>query len=421
MKILVIGGGGREAVICRKLKESPRVSALFCAPGNAGIAAYATLVPLAATDLDGICAYVEKEAFDMVVVAPDDPLALGLVDRLEAMGVRVFGPSRSAARIESSKAFAKELMRKRGIPTAAYALFDDYAQAAHYIESAPIPTVIKADGLALGKGVFVCHSRPEAQQALKSLMQDNAFGQAGAQVLVEEFLSGPELTVMAFTDGKSYRLLPNSRDHKRAYDGDLGPNTGGMGVISPGAVFTEQQQAELDERIFKPTLDQMAEEGYPFKGVIYFGLMLTEAGPKVIEYNARFGDPEAETVLPLLKTELLDIFEAVIDEKLAELPIHWSDEASCCVVLASEGYPGSYPKGLPIQGIEEAESGGAMVFHAGTKWSDTQQCFVTAGGRVLAVVAQGESIAAAQRKTYAAVDHIEFKGMQYRRDIGGKN
>lgn len=421
MKILVIGGGGREAVICRKLKESPRVSALFCAPGNAGIAAYATLVPLAATDLDGICALVEKEGFDLVVVAPDDPLALGLVDRLEAMGVRAFGPSRAAARIEGSKAFAKELMKKRDIPTAAYAVFDDYAQAARYLENAPIPTVIKADGLALGKGVFVCHSRTEAEQALKSLMQDNAFGQAGAHVLVEEFLSGPELTIMAFSDGKSYQLLPNSRDHKRAYDGDRGPNTGGMGVISPGADFTEEQLTELHERIFKPTFAEMAEAGYPFKGVIYFGLMLTEQGPKVIEYNARFGDPEAETVLPLLKTELLDIFEAVIDETLADLPIHWSDEASCCVVLASEGYPGVYPKGLPIHGIEAAEEGGAMVFHAGTQWSENEQCFLTAGGRVLAVVAQGESIAAAQRKAYAAVEHIHFKGMQYRHDIGGKN
>lgn len=420
MKILVIGGGGREAVICRKLRESKRVTALYCAPGNAGIAAYATLVPLKATDLEGICTYAEAERFDMVVVAPDDPLALGLVDRLEAMGIRAFGPSQAAARIEGSKAFAKELMQKRQIPTAEYALFDEYAAAAEYLETAPIPTVIKADGLALGKGVFVCQTRAEAQDALKSLMLDNAFGQAGAKVLVEECLSGPELTVMAFSDGKTYSLLPNSRDHKRAYDGDQGPNTGGMGVISPGSVFTAEEQAYLHERIFQPTFEQMAAEGYPFKGVIYFGLMLTEQGPKVIEYNARFGDPEAETVLPLLKTELLDIFEAVIDERLAELNIEWEDAASCCVVLASEGYPGNYPKGVAISGIDEAEAAGALVFHAGTAWSEEDKHFVTAGGRVLAVVAKGADIAAAQDKAYAAVEQITFRGMHYRKDIGGK-
>lgn len=420
MKILVIGGGGREAVICRKLKESSRVKELYCAPGNAGIAAYAKLVPLAATDIEGICAFVEAETFDLVVVAPDDPLAMGLVDRLEALGVRAFGPSKAAARIEASKGFAKELMQQRGIPTATYAQFSDYAAALEYLKTAPIPTVIKADGLALGKGVFICQTREEALEAVHSLMQEKAFGAAGSEVLVEEFLTGPELTVMAFTDGKTYKLLPNSRDHKRALDGDLGLNTGGMGVISPGAVFSASEAADLDERIFKATLEQMAENGYPFKGVIYFGLMLTADGPKVIEYNARFGDPEAETVLPLLKTDLLEIFEAIIDERLDEVEIAWQNQASCCVVLASEGYPGDCPKGLEIRGIEAAEETGAMVFHAGTKWSEEKDSFVTAGGRVLAVVAQGQDVAAAQDKAYAAVECIHFDGMHYRRDIGGK-
>ncbi len=307
MKILVVGGGGREAVICRKLKESARVSELYCAPGNAGIASFAHLVPLSATDLDGLCDLAAKEAFDLVVVAPDDPLSLGLVDRLERLGIRAFGPSKAAARIEGSKSFAKALMKKRNIPTAKYEVFDDYEKALAYLETAPIPTVIKADGLALGKGVFVCQSREEAFAALAGLMRDQAFGAAGAKVLIEEFLTGPELTVMAFCDGKDYKLLPNSRDHKRAYDGDLGPNTGGMGVFSPAEMFSEEEECYLHERIFKATLDEMAEAGYPFKGVLYFGLMLTPEGPKVIEYNARFGDPEAETVLPLLETELLEI------------------------------------------------------------------------------------------------------------------
>lgn len=420
MKVLVIGGGGREAVICRKLKESPRVDALYCAPGNAGIAAYATVVPLAATDLDGLCDYASKENFDLVVVAPDDPLALGLVNRLEALGIRAFGPSKDAARIEGSKSFAKELMEKRHIPTAEYALFDDYQKALNYLETAAIPTVIKADGLALGKGVFVCMTREDAKVALASLMQDNAFGAAGTKVLVEEFLTGPELTIMAFCDGKDYKLLPNSRDHKRAYDGDKGPNTGGMGVISPGAVFSPEEERLLHETIFQPTLDEMAEAGYPFKGVLYFGLMLTEKGPKVIEYNARFGDPEAETVLPLLETDLLDIFDAVLEGRLSNLDIKWTNEASCCVVLASEGYPASYPKGLVISGLPEAEALGAQVFHAGTSWSEEEKVFVTAGGRVLAVVAQGKELADAQANAYAAVEKIHFKGMHYRLDIGGK-
>lgn len=418
MKVLVVGGGGREAAICRQLSASPRVEALYCAPGNAGIARFAELIPITATDLDGLCACALREGFDLVVVAPDDPLALGLVDRLQALGIRAFGPSAAAARIESSKAFAKALMKKRGIPTAACAVFEDYAAAKAHLDRSALPIVVKADGLALGKGVFVCRTRAEAEAALKSLMLEENYGRAGRRVLLEECLEGPELTLMAFCDGTDYKLLPNSRDHKRAYDGDAGPNTGGMGVISPGEVFTAQALAEIESRIVRPTLEEMAESGYPFKGVLYFGLMLTREGPKVIEYNARFGDPEAETVLPLLESDLLEIFEAVVDGRLAALEPRWRAAASCCVVLASEGYPGAYRKGLKISGLEAAEAKGAQVFHAGTAWSEAEQAFVTAGGRVLALVAQGATVEEARARVYEAIGEVRFEGMHYRRDIG---
>ena len=418
MKILVIGSGGREHAIVRKLKESPLVEALYCAPGNGGISRDAECVPVNAMDKEGMLALAREKGADLVFVAPDDPLAAGMVDFLEAAGIPCFGPNAAAAQIEASKVFSKDLMKKYRIPTAGYEVFSDPKAALQYIrEQGKYPAVIKADGLALGKGVVIAQNEEEAKEALHSIMEDKIFGESGAQVVVEEFLTGPEVSVLAFTDGKTLVPMVSSMDHKRAYDGDKGPNTGGMGTISPNPFYTEEVAKACMEQIFLPTVQAMNAEGRPFKGCLYFGLMLTQDGPKVIEYNSRFGDPETQVVLPRLDTDFAQIVEAVAQERLSELSIQWKKEASACVVIASGGYPGSYPKGLEIHGLDEnGQAQGVTVYHAGTKLENGK--FLTNGGRVLGVTALGETLEEALKKAYAAVEGITFDGAFYRRDIG---
>lgn len=415
MRILIVGGGGREHAIAWKIAQSPRVSRLYCAPGNAGIAEIAELVPYKATDLDRIVGFARQEKIDLCFVAPDDPLALGLVDRLTEAGIRAFGPSKAAAQIEGSKIYAKNLMKRYQIPTAAYRCFDEPQSALDYIDKADMPVVVKADGLALGKGVVIARDRAQARQAIHEMMVADRFGAAGRSVVVEQYLTGPELTVLAFTDGIVIRPMVASRDHKRALDGDCGLNTGGMGAVAPGADLDDAAWQSLTDTILQPTVDALRAEGRPFKGVLYFGLMLTADGPKVIEYNARFGDPEAQVVLPLLETDLLDIIDAVIDEKLKDQPIAWKKAAACCVVLASGGYPGSYQTGYPITGLDQVPAD-CLLFHAGTKRSGDQ--LLTAGGRVLGVTALGATLSQAIKRAYAALAPIRFEAMHYRHDIG---
>lgn len=415
MRVLIVGGGGREHAIAWKLKQSPRISQLFCAPGNAGIAELAACVPIKATDLDALVLFARSEAIDLVFVAPDDPLALGLVDRLEAAGIRAFGPRSQAAVLESSKAFAKDLMRRYRIPTADYQVFDDVKAALAHVAGAELPLVVKADGLALGKGVVIAHEREEARAAVTDMMVNSRFGQAGQKLVIESFLSGPELTLLAFTDGRTIHPMVTSRDHKRACDNDQGLNTGGMGAVAPGADLDENAWRQLRETILQPTVDAMRAEGRPFKGVLYFGLMLTQDGPKVIEYNARFGDPEAQVVLPLLETDLLDIIEAILDERLDQLEIRWKSGAACCVVAASGGYPAAYQTGYPILGLDKVPSD-CLVFHAGTRREG--DAVLTSGGRVLGVTALGRTVEEAVGRAYRALDVISFKDMHARRDIG---
>ena len=416
--ILVVGGGGREHAIIRKLKESPRCGRLFCTPGNGGISRDAACFDVAPTDVDGVVALARECGADLVLVAPDDPLVAGMVDALEEAGIPAFGPRANAAILEGSKVFSKNLMKTYGIPTARYEVFEDPAEALRYIrEQDRYPAVVKADGLALGKGVLLCADYEEAKRAVHDIMEDRVFGASGSRVVVEEFLTGPEVSVLAFTDGKTVRPMVSSKDHKRAFDGDMGPNTGGMGTISPNPFYTEEQAAWCMEHIFLPTVAAMNAEGRPFKGCLYFGLMLTPDGPKVIEYNCRFGDPETQVVLPRLKTDLIDILEAVREERLAELPIEWSEDACACVVMASGGYPAAYKKGLPIRGLEkQGQVPGAVVYHAGTKYENG--CFYTNGGRVLGVTAAAPTLDEALKKAYEAVGHIDFEGAHYRRDIG---
>lgn len=420
MKLLMIGGGGREHALIRKLKESPRVDKIYCAPGNGGIACDAECVAIGAMDKEKIVAFCKENAVDLVFVAPDDPLAAGMVDTLEENGIRAFGPRANAAVIESSKVFSKNLMKKYNIPTAGYEVFEDPNEALAYIRAnGTYPAVIKADGLALGKGVVIAQDEAEAQDALHSIMEDKVFGASGSRVVVEEFLTGPEVSVLAFTDGKCVKPMVSSMDHKRALDGDKGLNTGGMGTISPNPYYNDDVAAECMEKIFLPTINAMNAEGRPFKGCLYFGLMLTPNGPKVIEYNARFGDPETQVVLPRLKTSLLDIVEAVIDERLSDLEIEWSSEACACVVMASGGYPGSYDKGLPISGLNDGgQLDGVTVYHAGTALKDG--VFLTNGGRVLGVTAVGENLESALEKAYDGVKKIHFDKAHYRTDIGRK-
>ncbi len=420
MDILVIGSGGREHAIIRKLRESPRVGRLYCAPGNGGIAQDAECVNVNAMDKEGMLALAREKAVDLVFVAPDDPLGAGMVDYLEAGGFLCYGPNQKAAEIESSKVFSKNLMMKYGIPTAGYEVFDDPANALDYIKRlGKYPAVIKADGLAVGKGVIIAQNEGEAAQALRSLMEEKIFGDSGSRVVVEEFLTGPEVSVLAFTDGKVMRPMVSSMDHKRAFDGDKGPNTGGMGTIAPSPLYTPEIAKECMEKIFMPTMEAMNAEGRPFKGCLYFGLMLTPEGPKVIEFNSRFGDPETQVVLPLLETDFGEIVEATARGTLADVDIRWSKEACACVILASGGYPGSYPKGKEITGLDEkGQAPGVMVIHAGTKYEDGK--FYTNGGRVLAVTAKAPTLKKALDKAYAGVDGIRFEGCFCRRDIGAK-
>ena len=418
MKILVVGGGGREHAIIRALKQSPRCTEIWCAPGNGGISYDAHCKAIAATDVEAMVAFAKEEAFDYVVVAQDDPLALGMVDALAAVGIPAFGPDKAAARIEASKVFSKNLMQKYGIPTADYAVFDDPAKVIEYVESKnKYPVVIKADGLALGKGVLICQNQEDVVAGVKEIMLDKKFGASGNHVVVEEFLTGPEVSVLSFCDGKTVKPMVSSMDHKRALDGDQGLNTGGMGTVAPNPYYTPEVAERCMKEIFLPTVAAMQAEGCPFKGCLYFGLMLTPDGPKVIEYNCRFGDPETQVVLPLLKTDLLTIFQAVMEGKLSEQKVEFLDKAACCVILASGGYPKNYYTGLPISGIGEAEQmEDVSVYHAGTKMEDGK--LLTAGGRVLGVTAVANDLAGAMEKAYEAAGKIHFDNMHYRRDIG---
>ena len=420
MKILVVGGGGREHTIVWKIAQSPKADKIYCAPGNGGIASLAECVDISATDVEGIVKFAKEKEIDLVMVAPDDPLVMGMVDALEKEGIRAFGPRANAAIIEGSKVFSKELMKKYNIPTAGYEVFTESAKAIEYLkEQNSYPAVIKAEGLALGKGVIIAQNEEEAVNGIKEIMEDKKFGDSGNRVVIEEFLTGPEVSVLAFTDGKTVKPMVSAQDHTRAYDNDKGLNTGGMGTFSPSRLYDEAKAEECMNNIFLPTIKAMSAEGRPFKGVLYFGLMMTENGVKVIEYNCRFGDPETQVVLPRLKTDLVDIMEAVIDERLDEINIEWEDNAAVCVVMASGGYPVSYKKGYEISGIADAEAMDDMiVFHAGTKVSDGK--ILTNGGRVLGVTAVAENLDAAIKRAYEGVSKISWTDEFHRSDIGIK-
>lgn len=417
MKVLVVGGGGREHALVRKIKGSKKVDEIFCTPGNGGISYDAKCFDVAATDIDGVVNLAKEIKADLVVVAPDDPLVAGMVDALNEAGFKTFGPRANAAIIEGSKVFSKELMQKYNIPTAEYKVFDNAEEAIEYIkERNEFPTVIKADGLALGKGVIIPENLDDAIAGVKEIMEDKIFGASGNNIVVEEFLTGPEVSVLAFTDGKCVKPMVSSMDHKRALDGDKGLNTGGMGTVSPNPYYTQEVAKECMDKIFIPTINAMNNEGRTFKGCLYFGLMITPKGPKVIEYNCRFGDPETQVVLPRLKTDIVDIFEAIDNETLSDLDVEWSDDACACVIMASGGYPKSYPKGIEITGLSNGQLDGVTVYHAGTKLQDNK--LVTSGGRVLGVTALGDTLENALKKSYDAVGKINFEGAHYRRDIG---
>lgn len=419
MKVLVVGGGGREHTIVWKLAQSPKITKLYCAPGNGGISGIAECVPIKAMDLDTIETFSKENKVDMVVVAPDDPLAAGLVDKLTEAGIRAFGPVKAAAIIEGSKAFSKDLMKKYNIPTAGYMVFDNCSEALQYLDTSSAPIVVKADGLALGKGVIIAQTIQEAKDAVNGMMKDKVFGDAGSRIVIEEFIQGPEVSILAFTDGNTIVPMVSSQDHKRAFDNDQGPNTGGMGTFSPSPLYDEKLADYCMKEVFMPTVEAMNKEGRKFKGVLYFGLMITKDGPKVLEYNARFGDPETQVVLPRLKTDLLEIFEAIIDEKLSEINIEWDDNSAVCVIAASGGYPGKYATGIEINGIDKAEENNeTIVFHAGTSCKDGK--YYTAGGRVLGVTAVESTMDKAIQKAYTGIAKIQFEGMHYRKDIGRK-
>ncbi|XEC95636.1 phosphoribosylamine--glycine ligase [Paenibacillus tarimensis] len=419
MRILVIGGGGREHAIVWALKKSDKVKEIYCAPGNAGIAALAECVPIPVDRFDELIEFSVDHAIDLVVVGPDDPLAAGIVDAFEASGVPIFGPRKNAAEIEGSKIFMKELLKKYSIPTAKYETFTDYEAASSYLSKQSAPIVIKADGLAAGKGVTVAYSLEEAHEALQDMMVNNKFGESGNRVVIEEFLEGQEMSILAFVDGETVRPMVPAQDHKPVFDGDKGPNTGGMGTYTPLPHIPQSIIDDAIENIVKPTAKAMVSEGRPFRGVLFAGLMITKDGPKTIEFNARMGDPETQVVLPRLKTDLLDIILASINGRLDQLEIEWSDEAAVCVILASEGYPGSYPKGRVIEGLQEASStDGVLLFHAGTAFENGQT--VTSGGRVLGVVGVGIDTADARDRAYRAAKGIHFEGVHYRSDIAVK-
>lgn len=419
MKVLVVGGGGREHALIKKIKESEKVDSVACCPGNGGISYDAECYNVSATDIDGVVNLAKEIRADFVVVAPDDPLVAGMVDALNAEGFKTFGPTANAAIIEGSKVFSKNLMLKYNIPTADYRVFENPKDVIAYLEEKnEFPAVIKADGLALGKGVIIPETLDEAVAGVKEIMEDKIFGESGNHVVVEEFLTGPEVSVLAFTDGKCVKPMVSSMDHKRVLDGDKGLNTGGMGTISPNPYYTEEVAKECMEKIFIPTIDAMNKEGRTFKGCLYFGLMITPKGPKVIEYNCRFGDPETQVVLPRLKTDIMDIFEAINNETLSELDIEWYDEACACVIMASGGYPKSYLKGVEITGLTDGQLDGVTVYHAGTAVKDGR--LITSGGRVLGVTALGNTLEDALKKSYGAVDKIKFENAHYRKDIGQK-
>ncbi len=419
MKVLVVGSGGREHAIVHKLLESEKISKLYCAPGNGGISAEAECVNISATDIPALVAWAKKNDIDFTVVGMDDPLIMGIVDAFEAEGLRVFGPSKKAAAIEGSKAFAKELMKKYGIPTAGYETFDNIEKAEEYIKTLTPPVVLKADGPALGKGVLICPTREKALSGIREMMVDKRFGESGSKVVIEEYLTGPEVSVLSFCDGKTVVPMVSAQDHKRALDNDEGLNTGGMGTFSPSRVYGEKEAKEAMEKIFIPTVEALNKEGRTFKGIIYFGLMLTKDGPKVIEYNCRFGDPETQVILPRLKSDLLEIFEACTDGTLDKLDIQWDDGGAACVVMASGGYPLSYEKGYEIKGIDDAEGlPDLKVYHAGTVLKDGK--YYTNGGRVIGVTATGSSLDEAIKKAYDGVAKIDFKNKHFRHDIGIK-
>lgn len=418
MKVMIIGGGGREHAIARSVARSRRVSKLYCAPGNAGIEQIAECVPIGVMEFDRLVAFAREKEVDLVIVGPDDPLVGGIVDAFEAAGIRTFGPRANAAIIEGSKAFSKGLMKKYGIPTAAYEVFTDADAAMEYLKKASFPIVLKADGLALGKGVLICNDLQEALDGVKEIMLDKHFGSAGNQMVIEEFMTGREVSVLAFCDGTTIKTMTSAQDHKRAKDGDQGLNTGGMGTFSPSPFYTAEVDAFCQKYIYQPTMDAMKAEGRDFVGVLFCGLMLTADGPKVLEYNARFGDPETQVVLPRMKNDIIDVMEACIDGRLSEISLEFEDNAAVCVVLASEGYPEHYEKGLPITGLEAfAEKDGYFVFHAGTK-KDADGRIVTNGGRVLGVTALGADLKRARANAYAATEWVQFANKYKRNDIG---
>ena len=417
MKILIVGSGGREHAIAWKVSQSPKAEKIYCAPGNAGIEEYAECVPIGAMEFEKLAAFAKEIEIDLTVVGMDDPLVGGIVDVFEKEGLRVFGPRKNAAVLEGSKAFSKDLMKKYGIPTAAYENFDDPDKALAYLETAEFPIVLKADGLALGKGVLICNTLEEAKDGVREIMLDKHFGAAGNRMVIEEFMTGREVSVLSFVDGKTIKCMTSAQDHKRALDGDQGLNTGGMGTFSPSPFYTPEIDEFCQKHIYQPTVDAMAAEGRPFKGVIFFGLMLTEKGPKVLEYNARFGDPEAQVVLPRMKNDIVDVFEACIDGTLDQIDLQFEDNAAVCVVLASGGYPVSYEKGFPIEGLENLKGrDGVYVFHAGTRKENGR--FVTNGGRVLGVTATGPDLKAARANAYEAVKQVTFEKAYCRSDIG---
>ena len=417
MKVLVVGSGGREHAIVTKVAESKKVSKIFCAPGNAGIAELAQCVDIAATDIDGLVKFAKAEAIDLTIIGMDDPLVMGVVDAFEAENLRVFGPRKNAAMSEGSKAFSKDLMKKYDIPTAAYENFTDPEKAIAYLETAKMPIVLKADGLALGKGVLICNTLEEAKAGVKEIMLDKKFGTAGNEMVIEEFMTGREVSVLSFVDGNTIKTMTSAQDHKRAGDGDTGLNTGGMGTFSPSPFYTKEVEDFCNKYIFQPTVDAMKAEGRPFKGVIFFGLMLTPDGPKVLEYNARFGDPETQVVLPRMKTDIIDVVEACIDGTLDQIDLEFEDNAAVCVVLASDGYPLKYEKGLPITGLDEFKKHeGYYCFHAGTKMDGDQ--YVTNGGRVLGITAKGADLKEARANAYAATEWVHFANKYKRNDIG---
>ena len=413
MKIMVVGGGGREHAIIKKIKENPAVSQIFALPGNGGIAADAVCVDIGAKDIEGITKFAVENNIDFAVVAPDDPLVLGAVDALKAAGIKTFGPDKKAAIIEGSKAFSKELMKKYNIPTAAYEIFSDMDKALEYVKTCPVPVVVKADGLALGKGVIIAETKQAAEDAVKTIMGDKIFGDSGNQVVIEEFLTGPEVSVLSFTDGKTIVPMISSMDHKRALDGDKGLNTGGMGTVAPNPYYTEDVAKTCMETIFKPTIEAMNKEGRSFSGCLYFGLMITEKGPKVIEYNCRFGDPETQVVLPLLESDLLDIMLKIYDGKLDEADVRFADKCACCVVMASDGYPKKYDTGFEITMPEDKN-----IYVAGAKIKDGR--LVTGGGRVLGVTETADTLREAIDKAYETVSQVKFANAYYRHDIGAR-